>query len=1059
MASWASDGLLTGYDPITRRLQTDLYHFASPGTVDVQGATRFQYGLADKYNTATRRNKLEATAPFTLQPSDFTSNPGKNLGMAMAVCNANFFPGHIPKPSEILASPGVVIWRADTIWVVPQMSPVTTTFGWHDGYAPNGYQLQPNNKYWVLLYPTAVVDINSEWSVAHDKPLAGYNVDSVGRALSVWANRTPTAPVITSPANNTVAVPGSTVNLTYALSGKDVETPVDADKVNLDLAGVQVQYSRQPTASDPKPPWNNLPFGLLDETVYITKQPNYGTSGALRDILTELTVPILCGDENARPGKALLPGGNWRIRVRTFDFGHPYPLEVPPISGFTGWTPEQYPATNTSPWSTPVQVSVVTQVPPPLAISPLGSIAVQEGDTVPLVWQYRNTHLPPYHQSQRVVQVRKVGAPAWSIVSQGFSALSTYNLPPSLSAISYPPAEYLPDGGFEGGTVDGWVPLSTSPVPDIVAATPVEVLSVVTGGAYEGTKWLKEHYSGVLAGDTAGVYREVPMNPADPRDFFGFSGRVRTVSGTGFIGIFSWWLDADGVPIPLVVDSSSPTSAYTTLSEPEGGWASDWSPFVLNAIRRPAGASAFVMIAYTLDNSFAPMDTGFDALSVQGTYRYYRDAFKLEATTHYEWRVQVTDTDSQTSTFSEPVRFWVVPASGSGEVRPVPASTIEGATLGCGTHRAFIYRRGGKDRVGEIRGLTHVDWERIRDDISTAQINVKNWDIDCGNLLAQLQTWAYELVLVRDNGYSTDRVWEGPITLLTYKVDEVIIQAKDVMGYAYRRIIKQAMNDSGKGHGTTVTDRAARVLRNTFAPDDPNVLAYLNVLARDDDSMQYRSTPAYARTAFEEVDDMAANSGLDYTVIGRSILLWGTRHRIGTLPEFKDVDLGAPPIVSEYGMSTANRYAVSDGNGIYGEATRLDVSGNDSIYGLVEMVSSSWASDSTEDTGTYTQEGLDTIRESFEGYAERSIADRYPPPVVVRVPDNTTLNPGTVLSIQQLVPGVVVPLRSTGTLRNVVASQKLDSMKVVEEAGSETITITLSPFSRDDAAVEAEVDA
>jgi hypothetical protein len=296
-------------------------------------------------------------------------------------------------------------------------------------------------------------------------------------------------------------------------------------------------------------------------------------------------------------------------------------------------------------------------------------------------------------------------------------------------------------------------------------------------------------------------------------------------------------------------------------------------------------------------------------------------------------------------------------------------------------------------------------------------------------------------------------VWEGPITLLTYEVDKVTIDAKDVMGYAYRRIIKQAMTDSGTGNGTTVVDRARRVLQNVFAPDDPNVLAYLQVLARDDDAMQYRSTPAYSRTAYEEIDDMAANAGLDYTAVGRSIMLWGTKHRIGTLPEFKDEDLGASPIVSEYGMSFANRYAVSDGNGVWGEATRLDDSGNDETYGLVEMLSSTWASDSENESGTYTQEGLQTVIESFKSFAERSISDRYPPPVVVRIPDNTTLNPGAVVSIQHLVPGVVIPLRSTSTLRTVVASQKLDSVKVVEEAGKESVSITVSPFSRDDAAL------
>ncbi len=153
-------------------------------------------------------------------------------------------------------------------------------------------------------------------------------------------------------------------------------------------------------------------------------------------------------------------------------------------------------------------------------------------------------------------------------------------------------------------------------------------------------------------------------------------------------------------------------------------------------------------------------------------------------------------------------------------------------------------------------------------------------------------------------------------------------------------------------------------------------------------------------------------------------------------------------------MSMANVYAVSDGNGVYGEANRLNEDGKDPTYGLVEMLSSTWASDTGEETGTYTEAGLETVRKSFETSAERSIADRYGPPVVVRVPDNTRLNPDTVLSIQHLVPGVVVPLRSTGTLRTVVATQKLDSVSVTEKDGEETITVTLSPFSRDDNAIE-----
>jgi hypothetical protein len=432
------------------------------------------------------------------------------------------------------------------------------------------------------------------------------------------------------------------------------------------------------------------------------------------------------------------------------------------------------------------------------------------------------------------------------------------------------------------------------------------------------------------------------------------------------------------------------------------------------------------------------------------SYTVDQTAYPLAEHTQYEWRVQVTDAQGVVSNYSTTARFWIVPAPASGIEKVVPDGTLDGASLGCGKQRAFIYLRGGMVRVAEVKNPSHVDWERKRDEISTAEVQVVDWDIDCGNLLSRLRTWAYELVIFRDNGYGNERVWEGPITLLTYERDKVTIQAKDVMAYAYRRILKQEMNDQG----VSVVDRAARVLQNCIGPDDPNVLQWMQPLMRSDDAKQYRKTPAYSRTAYEEVDDMAANSGLDYTVVGRAILLWGTKHRIGTLPEFRDEDLGSTPIVSEYGMSMANYYAVSDGNGTYGTASRLDANGKDPENGLVEMLSSTWAQDAEQETGTYTEEGLETVRKSFAEFAERSIADRYPTPVVVRVPDGTSLNPDTVINIQQLVPGVAIPLRSVGTLREVRTTQKLDSIKVIQEGDNEMITVTMSAFTRDDASQE-----
>jgi hypothetical protein len=1068
MVSWGGDGLIAGFDPITHKLKDGLYHFASPGAVDLGGITRISYPMGAGLSAATYPNRLKATAPFTFTAGDYAANPGKVFCAAMYITDsANFPAGHVPTASEILAlgDSKVSVYRSSDYL---SSGAVTHTFT-----IPGPAGLAVNIKYWVLILPTAMRahDVTYPWNLHNDQPMAGITINTFGRALSLWTGRTPAAPVITSPVDGSIHVPGSTFNITINPQDPDEVSPEDATKFNDDINGLQIQYAPLPSVDNPTPTWTDLPYdvnlpgiGPYRISAWHIRGSRYinGLAGLpeLESLVANLGCPVVsaAGDAVAdyQPGKGAIPSGDWQIRVRTFDYGHPYPnlgtsTTQPGPLGINPATTQllepakdSYPASNTSPWSAPVKITIPAQVPPPIPTYPTDELAVPEGETVRLRWKYRNTHLPPRDQYRRAVQIRPVsGNNDWSTIFDGYSSDAFVDLPPTLVQTPVPPMEMLADGGFEGGTVDGWTALvGTTALTNVNSPA----------NAHSGNRYLQVVTTG---SPEAQFSKTVTPPPEYERAKFNIWFYV-DLAGVGPTGIMQFaWLDSLGSPI---MPDGSLTSGvfykFDLFTPSVNGWNNlIIDDTTLGEIHRPPGG-VDLRISIIMDGTVGtdPYTFRFDDGSLVA-YGPDLDDFSMSATTEYEWRVQTTDTDGEESNYSSAARFWVVPGAGSGEVRPVPGETIDGATLGCGHNRVFVYRRGGEVRVGEITNVSHVDWGRKRDDGSTAQVEVSGWDIDCGNLLSLLQTWAYELVIFRDNGYSVDRVWEGPITLLTFESDKVTIDAKDAMGgYAYRRIIKQAMNDFGSTSltaGTTVVDRARRVLQNVFAPDDPNVLAYLQVLSRDDDAKQYRSLPAYSRTAFEEIDDMAANAGLDYTVVGRSILLWGTKHRIGTLPEFKDEDLGASPVVSEYGMSFANRYAVSDGNGVYGEATRL-TDGQDPVYGLVEMLSSTWATDSENESGTYTQEGLATTIASFKEFSERSIADRNPPPEIVRIPDNTTLNPGTVISIQNLVPGVALPLRSTSTLRKVTATQKLDSVKVVEENGVETVSITLSPFSRDD---------
>lgn len=361
--------------------------------------------------------------------------------------------------------------------------------------------------------------------------------------------------------------------------------------------------------------------------------------------------------------------------------------------------------------------------------------------------------------------------------------------------------------------------------------------------------------------------------------------------------------------------------------------------------------------------------------------------------------------------------------------------------LHCKKHTAFLYDRGGITLLGTLGKINRVRWERIRDDISGATVDVSTRDVDCDKTLGLAAAGRSELVVFR----GTERVWEGPVTHIAFIGNGVSVTARDVTHYPYRTIMQQEY-DNRYPNISTVTSRMKRVFETEMvrmeAQDPPtNMLPHLVVHEDPDNAGTSAHTLQYEMTVFEHLDQYAARGGLDYTTVGRSLHLWDTHlPAMGQTPIVTDNDFIGNVVITEYGMELATISAITDGKGRFGEVGKPDP-----YYGRVEILDTAYeeatGEDWNEEPGIQEPPSIAEMRSQ----ASRVLAGRNPTPIVVRVPDNSSLNPKGVLTIADLVPGVFVPLQANLPGRSLSQMQKLDRVTVEERGDKETIQVILSP--------------
>lgn len=366
-------------------------------------------------------------------------------------------------------------------------------------------------------------------------------------------------------------------------------------------------------------------------------------------------------------------------------------------------------------------------------------------------------------------------------------------------------------------------------------------------------------------------------------------------------------------------------------------------------------------------------------------------------------------------------------------------------------HAVYIYDRGGMTRIAQLLDISELSWRRDRDGVSEADVRIEGSACSAqADILAAIEPMRSEMVIYRGD----QRVWEGPVWRVGWHSNYVEINAHDVMQYAFGTPLTQEYDnryqdiydpDTGENLGpltrpTEVLTRINGIMHHEMAVWEDltppiNVLNWMVFHHVDGEPKTTAYTKPYEMTVGEHVGNLAHYSGIDYTCVGRAIHFWDVDGHLGRTRMVTEADFFAEVIITAYGSDLTTRAIVIAEDGSYGDA-----SAPSDYYGPWTKIHTSFNETGTEGP---TQGELDS-------QAQRALAGRNPVPVEVRVPDGSGIRLTETLTINDLIPGVQIPVLATLNARRLSQMQKLDFLVVTETADGETVQVTLTPTSHHD---------
>lgn len=370
-------------------------------------------------------------------------------------------------------------------------------------------------------------------------------------------------------------------------------------------------------------------------------------------------------------------------------------------------------------------------------------------------------------------------------------------------------------------------------------------------------------------------------------------------------------------------------------------------------------------------------------------------------------------------------------------------------------HTAAIYDRGAKTRIGPLRDLSSVDWNRIRSGVSDSEILITGKACDVqAETIRKIQPRRHELVIFRGE----ERVWEGPIIQVSTRSTSARIIAKDVGEYLYGTALSKAWPSAAGGGTSNMLTRIDQMIRHELTAaynmivktggaaqnitvarweqlDPPvNLLPFLEV--RTGSVITTSNTEPFEMTLGDHLANLL-ESGVDMTAIGRKLLFWDSAVAIGRTKQLTESDFYGDPEVIVSGADYLAINHVSPQQAFGGTPTVGNAGKVDDYYGAWTGIHTA----DNEDGGTEEAPNQDAMNSQ----AQRGLVGKFPVPIELRMPGGAGLRLSNDLGIQNLVPGVEMPLLAQVNLHKLSQMQVLDKVKVTETAAGETIGITLVP--------------